>query len=84
MSEFEFTPNRVRIAKGASLAIRNDGSEGHDLKLRRDGRETGGTEILNPGETQQLVILYPKGTYEMYCSVPGHEKSGMKGSFVVD
>lgn len=83
MSERKFTPSEVRAAAGAPLAVRNDGSVGHDLKLRRDGEEIGGTEVLNPGETQQLQVLFEPGDYEMYCSVPGHEESGMKGTFSV-
>ncbi len=82
MSELEFTPGRILVEEGSMLAVRNDGSEGHDLKLREDGDEIGGTEILNPGETQQLAVMFPKGKYEMYCSVPGHETGGMSGTFV--
>ena len=83
MSEREFTPSEVNAAADEPLAVRNAGSVGHDLKLRRDGKEVGGTQVLNPGETQQLEVLFDPGDYEMYCSVPGHEEAGMKGTFTV-
>jgi uncharacterized cupredoxin-like copper-binding protein len=83
MSGREFTPSHVNAAAGAPLAIRNAGSVGHDLKLRQDGEEVGGTPVLNPGQTLQLEVLFERGDYEMYCSVPGHEKAGMKGAFTV-
>ena len=83
MSKRQFTPSDVNAAAGMPLAVRNGGSVGHDLKLRQDGREVGGTPVLNPGQTVQLEILYEPGDYEMYCSVPGHEEAGMKGSFTV-
>lgn len=83
MSEREFTPSDVNVAAGTTLAVRNAGSDGHDLKLRRDDREAGGTQVLNPGETQQLEVLFEPGEYEMYCSVPGHEEAGMTGTFTV-
>ena len=83
MSERKFTPSEVNAAADEPLAVRNAGSVGHDLKLRRDGKEIGGTLVLNPGETQQLEVLFDPGDYEMYCSVPGHEEAGMKGTFTV-
>jgi uncharacterized cupredoxin-like copper-binding protein len=83
MSERKFTPSEVNAAADEPLAVRNAGNVGHDLKLRRDGREAGGTLVLNPGETQQLDVLFDPGDYEMYCSVPGHEEAGMKGTFTV-
>lgn len=83
MSEREFTPGDVNATTGTRIAVRNAGSVGHDLKLRRDGKEAGGTQVLNPGETQLLEVLFEPGDYEMYCSVPGHEEAGMSGSFAV-
>lgn len=83
MSERKFAPRHVNAAADEPLAVRNAGSEGHDLKLRRDGKELGGTQVINPGETQQLEVLFDPGDYEMYCSVPGHEESGMDGTFTV-
>ena len=35
-----------------------------------------------PGQMQVTVTLKP-GTYEFYCTVPGHEAGGMKGKLVV-
>jgi plastocyanin len=83
MSEREFRPSEVIAAAGEPIAVHNGGSVGHDLKLRRDGEPVGGTQVVNPGETQQLQVLFDPGDYEMYCSVPGHEESGMKGTFSV-
>jgi plastocyanin len=83
MSERRFTPTDVNAPAGEPLAVQNAGSVGHDLKLRQDGKEAGGTPVLNPGQTVQLEILFEPGDYEMYCSVPGHEEAGMKGTFAV-
>jgi plastocyanin len=84
MSKRAFRPSDVNVAAGTPLPVRNAGSVGHDLKLRQDGKEVGGTQILNPGETQTLEVRFPPGSYEMYCSVPGHEDAGMKGTFTVE
>lgn len=84
MSEFKFDPAGVTAAAGSTITVKNIGSVGHDLKLREGGEVIGGTEVLGGGKSEQLPVDFPAGEYEMFCSVPGHEDSGMKGSFTVD
>ena len=35
------------------------------------------------GETKEVVINAPAGTYEYICDVPGHEEAGMVGTLTV-
>ena len=35
------------------------------------------------GGTRTLTLTLPPGTYTFYCSVPGHEAAGMKGTLTV-
>jgi plastocyanin len=35
------------------------------------------------GETGTVTINAPAGTYEYYCSIPGHGQGGMVGTLVV-
>ncbi|WP_349408558.1 cupredoxin domain-containing protein [Pseudalkalibacillus sp. SCS-8] len=39
----------------------------------------------NPGDTVSIKFI-PKetGTFEFYCSVPGHKEAGMKGTIIVE
>jgi uncharacterized cupredoxin-like copper-binding protein len=83
MSEFEFDPSDVTAAAGSTVTARNEGSVEHDLRLRQDGEEIGGTELVGPGGSEQLQLDFPAGSYEMFCSVPGHEDAGMVGSFTI-
>lgn len=83
MSKRKFTPREVNAAAEEPIAVHNAGTVGHDLQLRRNGKEVGGTPVLNPGQTLQLEVLFDPGEYEMYCSVPGHEEAGMEGTFRV-
>jgi uncharacterized cupredoxin-like copper-binding protein len=84
MSEFEFDPSDVSAAAGSTVTVRNEGSVEHDLRLRQDGEEIGGTELVGPGGSEQLQLDFPAGRYEMFCSVPGHEDAGMVGSFTIE
>lgn len=38
---------------------------------------------MPPGTTQTLEVDIPAGTYEYYCSIPGHKDAGMVGTLVV-
>ena len=84
MSEFEFDPSDVTAAAGSTVTVRNEGSVEHDLRLRQDGEEIGGTPLVGPGGSEQLKLDFPAGRYEMFCSVPGHEEAGMAGSFTIE
>lgn len=38
---------------------------------------------LNPGETGEVTINAPAGTYTYYCDVDGHRQAGMVGTMIV-
>jgi plastocyanin len=41
------------------------------------------SDLLNGGETTDVTFKAPAGTYEFYCSVPGHKEAGMVGTLTV-
>ena len=78
-----FKPERIEASTGAALniTVRNDGEVFHDfaideLDLMIDV-EAGDTV------TAGLSDVEP-GTYDFYCSVPGHAQAGMTGTLVID
>lgn len=81
LDEFSINPGAIEIAAGGSLEVTNTGSAPHDLVIT-------GTDLASPelsgGEsaTLDLAGLAP-GSYEVLCSVPGHEASGMTGTLTV-
>jgi manganese oxidase len=81
LSEFAITPADLTIAAGGSLAVTNAGSAPHDLEIVDAGLST---PMLNGGEsaTLDLADLAP-GTYDLRCSVAGHDAGGMTGTLVV-
>ena len=46
------------------------------------GKVVGATPTFTAGE-KTLKLNLPPGTYTFYCSVPGHEQAGMKGTLTV-
>lgn len=83
MSEYKFAPSNVTAKAGSTITVPNAGSLSHDLKLRKGGKELGGTKLVDAGGSAKLKVDFPAGSYEMFCSVTGHEEQGMKGTFTV-
>lgn len=52
----------------------------HNIALK--GGPTG--PVVNTGGTSRFEFTVEAGEYEYYCSVPGHEEGGMKGTLKVE
>ncbi len=54
----------------------------HDIAVKGNGVHAKG-KVVGKGGVSTLTVTLKKGTYEFYCSVPGHEAGGMKGTLTV-
>ncbi len=54
----------------------------HNVRIESGENELGGTKSIGKG-TAVAYLSLKKGTYNFYCSVPGHEDAGMKGKLIV-
>jgi plastocyanin len=60
-----------------------DSAIGHDFCIKdQTGSEVGCTDIVTGSSANVTVDLQP-GKYTYYCSVDGHEASGMEGTLTV-
>jgi plastocyanin len=84
-TEYSFDPAAVVLQGAGELRIRlrNDGALAHNLKLRRNGREVGGTSSLPAGESGEATVRVSPGRYEMLCTVGDHAALGMTGELQV-
>jgi uncharacterized cupredoxin-like copper-binding protein len=57
--------------------LKNDGHIPHDLTINGPGVDNKKTPTIAPGKTAQLSVDLKSGTYDFYCSVPGHKAAGM-------
>jgi uncharacterized cupredoxin-like copper-binding protein len=73
------------VAAGkVTFDVKNVGKIGHDLSI--SGPKVTGpkkTPLINAGGTATLVVTLGKGTYTLYCSVPGHRQLGMQTTLKV-
>jgi uncharacterized cupredoxin-like copper-binding protein len=56
---------------------------GHNVEIQDpSGKVLGGTKTITGTSATANVNLKP-GKYTFFCSVPGHEQAGMKGTLTV-
>jgi uncharacterized cupredoxin-like copper-binding protein len=82
VDEHEFVialPGGEKQLKAGSydFEVKNTGKVGHDLVISGPGAANVKTPVFNPGQTQLLKVTLKPGTYDFYCSVPGHKQAGM-------
>jgi uncharacterized cupredoxin-like copper-binding protein len=79
--KFKFTSAEAKAGK-VTLASKNDSPVPHDISLKGNGVSEEGDQVSNGGVSKVTANLKP-GKYTFYCSVPGHEQGGMKGTLTV-
>lgn len=78
---FDVEEIRVNVGDTVRVTYVNGGGR-HDWVLDEfDGAQT---EIISGGNEQTIEFVAAEaGSFEFYCSVPGHRQAGMFGRFVV-
>ena len=70
-------------AGSVTITLTNKDSVGHNVAIKGGGVSKKGP-VVAKGKTSKVTATLKKGkTYTFYCSVPGHEAAGMKGSLKV-
>jgi uncharacterized cupredoxin-like copper-binding protein len=81
--DLAFEPKEFTIAAGTdvTVTITNEGALQHDFTI--DELDIA-SDLLNGGDSGTVTINAEPGTYEFYCSVPGHREAGMVGTLTVE
>lgn len=67
-----------------TLEVINDGPTPHNVAVRNaDGIVLMTTRDLSSGESQTISAELPPGNYITFCSLPGHESLGVRGTLRV-
>lgn len=83
--DFTLDPGTVSIAGSTvTLAVTNDGPTVHNVKIRdASGAVLFGTQDLREGQSETISGDVAPGSYVLFCSLPGHESLGIKGTLTV-
>jgi uncharacterized cupredoxin-like copper-binding protein len=80
-SEFKIVLPKVALKAGKiTFDVKNVGKIPHDLAVKGTSFKT---ELIQPGGSTKLTATLKPGSYELYCTVPGHEAAGMKVNVTV-
>jgi uncharacterized cupredoxin-like copper-binding protein len=81
--EWSLWPSRPSVKAGKLIVqLWNRGQDAHDLRIRRvsHGAMVGRSQndsVTQSGKVSQASWHLGPGTYELYCSMPGHLRRGM-------
>jgi uncharacterized cupredoxin-like copper-binding protein len=74
-TEFKIALASTQLKAGKiTFDVSNNGAIPHDLAIEETDQKT--KEIPSKGSAKLTATLKP-GTYELYCSIPGHKEAGM-------
>ena len=77
-TEFKIRLAKTKLAPGAYVFdLKNDGKIPHDLTISGPQVNDAKTAVIDGGKTATLRVTLVSGTYDFYCSVPGHKEAGM-------
>jgi plastocyanin len=83
-SGFAYTTSTATATAGhVVIKSMNPQSTGHDISLKGNGVDEHGEVVQDGGVSTIDIPDLKAGTYTFYCSVPGHEAAGMKGTLTV-
>ena len=86
MTEFKFDPSTINAHSGKVVFwLVNAGTTQHDMAIRDgSGSRVAISDLVSAGDTFEFdVNSISAGTYTFYCTQPGHESSGMKGTLTI-
>jgi len=80
--DIKFDPKELTIPANTDVKIKvtNKGVLQHDFHVDKLNITS---KLLNGGESDTVTINAPAGTYEFWCTVPGHKEAGMVGTLTV-
>ena len=85
VKDFKIEPADIKVqGKTVSLAVTNQGPTIHNVTIRdASGTVIVATKDLKTGESETISATLAPGSYILFCSLPGHESLGTKGTLEV-
>lgn len=79
LKDFSITLAKTPSTPGTyTFDVTNQGPSSHNLTINGPGVDNQGTPTFSSGDgTKTLTVTLKKGTYDVFCSVPGHRAAGM-------
>jgi plastocyanin len=75
--QFVFSPSKLTLTKGQTIAVKDVGSVAHTFTIQGKGIDV----VNQPGQSQNVKIDLAPGTYTFICNF--HVNLGMQGTLTV-
>jgi plastocyanin len=83
-SEYKIVLSSASVPAGKYvIEAVNNGAISHTLAINGPGTAGTQTSSISPGASSTLKVTLSKGTYDLYCTVPGHKALGMDAKLTV-
>lgn len=66
-----------------SITMTNKDAVSHNVAIKKGTKILKKGPIVSTGKKSIVTVNLKKGSYTFFCSVPGHEQAGMKGTLKV-
>jgi hypothetical protein len=84
VTEYLLRPDSVQTSAGPlTLIVHNYGRLTHDVVITQNGQKEASTGTIWPGQTAELSIDLPKGTYTMASTVVSDQALGTYGTLTI-
>ncbi|MDI3298409.1 MAG: plastocyanin/azurin family copper-binding protein [Bacillota bacterium] len=92
LQEYKIVVGGTTLTKGNSMQMKpgqvtfkvtNDGSMQHDFAIQGPGVDETNPQALQPRQSTSVTVTLQKGTYQVWCTQPGHKDLGMYGQIDV-
>ncbi len=79
----KYTTTSLKAKAGVvTIVMKNASILPHDVAIKGNGVHAKG-KIVGKGGISTVTATLKRGRYQFYCTVPGHEAAGMKGTLTV-
>jgi plastocyanin len=83
-TEYKFELAKTKLAPGAyTFTLDNAGKQPHNLTIDGPQVSNKATPTIPGGKSASVQVTLVAGTYDLYCSVPGHKQLGMDAKLTV-
>jgi uncharacterized cupredoxin-like copper-binding protein len=78
LAEFTIEMPTTAPPGGLTFSVTNAGTTEHNFEVEGQGIQKKFDTNLKPGETRNLQVELPAGTYKVYCPLENHKERGIQ------
>jgi uncharacterized cupredoxin-like copper-binding protein len=83
-TDFHIALSKTTWKPGKYMFVaKNKGVTTHTIQITGPGLSNARAQDISPGQSTTLTVTLKKGTYDLFCPIPGHKALGMNVNITV-